>query len=157
MITFNLKSFNSDIKDYNNFVVNLEIKNVICPNCGTCDIERHGYYKRYVIISGNKYYIRVLRVRCKRCGHTHAVLPNFIIPYLHDPIENILQLVTSSIKDIDEGDIKLITKIKKKWIPILKSLGLTFKTKLEELFFCASKSIKQCIFQIHRGKYFIMS
>lgn len=157
MIAFKLKNFNINTKEYLNYIVNLEIKTITCPNCGTCDLERHGYYKRYVIISRNKYYIRILRVRCKRCGRTHAVLPDFIIPYLHEPIKNIQKLVTSSTKDIDEGDIKLITKIKKKWIPILKSLGLTFMTKLEELVFCVSKSINQCIFQIHRGKYFIIS
>ena len=157
MIAFKLKNFNININEYLNFIANLEIKTITCPNCGTADMERHGYYRRYINISGTKCYIRILRVRCKTCGHTHAFLPDFIIPYLHKPIENILMLVTSSTKDIDESDIKLITKIKKKWIPILKSLGLTFMTKLEELVFGVSKNINQCIFQIHRGKYFIIS
>ena len=49
-------------------------------------MERHGYYKKYTNISGKKYYIRILRVRCKVCGHTHAILPDFIVPYLHNPI-----------------------------------------------------------------------
>ena len=43
-------------------------------------------YRRYINISGTKYYIRLLRVQCKTCGKTHAILPNFIVPYLHEPI-----------------------------------------------------------------------
>ena len=62
MLTLNLKDFKIDINNYNNYVANLEVKTLVCPNCKACDFERHGYYKRYINISGTKYYIRILRV-----------------------------------------------------------------------------------------------
>lgn len=57
----------------------------ICPVChckGNCRI--HGYYERYVIdfMNGKPSVrkIRVMRVICS-CSHTHAILPDPIIPY----------------------------------------------------------------------------
>ena len=154
MLTFKLKEFNTEIDNYNDFIANLEVKTIKCPYCNTSDMERHGYYKRYINISGKKYYIRILRVRCKVCGHTHAVLPDFIVPYLHNPIIDLLELVTNSQKDLDENQTKLKRKINKKWKSILHSLDLTFKHKLQELVFLCSIQIKMCFMQIHRGKYY---
>ena len=57
----------------------------VCPTCrrkGDCKI--HGYYNRFVIdfIDGASVCqsIRILRVICS-CGHTHAILPDPVIPY----------------------------------------------------------------------------
>ena len=57
-----------------------------CPVCGSfgnCRI--HAYYGRHLMdfISSKpvKSDICVLRVCCGSCGHTHAILPDFIIPY----------------------------------------------------------------------------
>ena len=33
MLTFNLKDFKIDIDNYNNFVANLEVKRLLCPDC----------------------------------------------------------------------------------------------------------------------------
>lgn len=56
-----------------------------CPVChcrGNCRI--HGHYERYIIDFINEKpsvrKIRVTRVICS-CGHTHAILPDPIIPY----------------------------------------------------------------------------
>ncbi len=57
-----------------------------CPYCssrGNCII--HGYYKRSIaeFRDGSVVWakVNVMRVRCKSCGHTHAILPDIIIPY----------------------------------------------------------------------------
>lgn len=57
----------------------------ICPFCGrTGDCSVFAYYDRYVIdfIKGKPVTssIMISRVRCS-CGHTHAILPDPIIPY----------------------------------------------------------------------------
>lgn len=63
-----------------------------CPERETCPICRssancriHAYYRRRVIdfIHGKPVTleITVLRLVCESCGHTHAVLPDMIIPY----------------------------------------------------------------------------
>lgn len=56
-----------------------------CPHChrkGDCHI--HGYYDRSVVdfINGRPvpYLLSILRVKCS-CGHTHAIIPDPIIPY----------------------------------------------------------------------------
>lgn len=59
---------------------------VTCPVCkssGNCHI--HAYYGRKIIDFINGKPVRsdltVMRLICDSCGHTHAVLPDFIIPY----------------------------------------------------------------------------
>ncbi len=56
-----------------------------CPFCGAkgqCKV--FAYYRRGVVeFSGNRitfYFLKILRVRCS-CRHTHAIIPDFLIPY----------------------------------------------------------------------------
>ena len=55
----------------------------ICGSTGNCHI--HDYYGRSIVDlrSGkkSKEELCILRVFCESCGHAHAVLPDFIIPY----------------------------------------------------------------------------
>jgi hypothetical protein len=55
----------------------------ICGSCGNCSI--HAYYGRSVTDfrcgHREKSDLCVLRVICESCGHTHAILPDIIIPY----------------------------------------------------------------------------
>lgn len=55
----------------------------ICGSSGNCHI--HAYYGRRIIdfIHGKPSIqeITVLRLVCESCGHTHAVLPDMVIPY----------------------------------------------------------------------------
>ena len=75
------------IRAYAAFTAMLNMFALECNNChrrGEC--IRHGYYERgYLlteedVLAGTR--IRILRVRCKHCGRTHAILPEEIIPYL---------------------------------------------------------------------------
>jgi len=58
-----------------------------CPLCGTKhpDWEKHAAYERYLISFENghivTYVITVIRYRCPSCRHTHAILPECLIPY----------------------------------------------------------------------------
>lgn len=59
----------------------------ICPFCkskGNC--HNQGLYKRNLIdfICGrvdDSETISISRIKCKSCGHTHAILPDVIVPY----------------------------------------------------------------------------
>jgi hypothetical protein len=47
-----------------------------CPACRNHDLRMHATYKKY-------YYdkqIQILRLRCKHCGRTHAIIPSFSLP-----------------------------------------------------------------------------
>ena len=55
----------------------------ICGSTGNCHI--HDYYGRSIVDlrseKKSKEELCILRVFCESCGHAHAVLPDFIIPY----------------------------------------------------------------------------
>lgn len=57
-----------------------------CPSCGSRgNCVPHGKYTRSIIEyeAGKVVYrtVEIRRVRCGSCGHTHAVLPDHIVPY----------------------------------------------------------------------------
>lgn len=69
----------------------------VCPCCGckgNCRI--HAYYYRYILdFRRGKICcarIRVMRVICS-CGHTHAILPDFIIPYRQHSLKYLVQVL----------------------------------------------------------------
>ena len=70
---------------FDSFIKSFRPEEEACPVCrrkGDCRI--HAYYSRYIIdfIGGKPVavLIRIPRVICS-CGHTHAILPDPIIPY----------------------------------------------------------------------------
>ncbi len=159
MLTLNTNDFNIDIKKYDKIIDTLEVKTIKCPICGHCDLERHGYYSRYINISKEKIEMTILRVRCKSCGKTHAVLPSFIVPYLHTSIielhDDVVSIDEGKTPDKDEHEIKQIKKIHRKWKEILLSLGLNIRSKLFDLVRECFRAFKQCFMQIHRGRYYL--
>lgn len=58
-----------------------------CPFCLAehPDWKKHATYERYLISFENgctvTYQITIVRYKCSSCGHTHAILPESIIPY----------------------------------------------------------------------------
>lgn len=59
---------------------------MVCPACGSkgnC-IPHAGYKRSLINFEGGKVVygcVKIKRVRCASCGHTHAILPDYIIPY----------------------------------------------------------------------------
>lgn len=69
----------------------------VCPCCGcrgNCKV--HAYYYRYILDFRNGKpccaRIWVMRVICS-CGHTHAILPDFIIPYRQHSLKFLVQIL----------------------------------------------------------------
>ena len=76
-----------------------------CPVCGSsfhCQI--HAYYGRRIIdfICGVPVTteVTVLRLACQSCGHTHAVLPDLIIPYSSYSLFFILRVLAEAFLHI---------------------------------------------------------
>lgn len=71
-----------------------------CPDCGAVDtLIRWGFYKRQARTGLAVYRIRVQRVRCTACEHTHSLLPDFLHPYRHyvlSLLQRVISLSTSS-------------------------------------------------------------
>lgn len=52
------------------------------PDCRAADVLiRWGTYERQARTGLQVYQIRVQRIRCKACGRTHSLLPDFVHPY----------------------------------------------------------------------------
>ena len=87
LINCNLIRIKSSTKSlFDSCMKSFNIHEEECPLCcrkGECRI--HAYYYRYAVdfIDGRPvvHRLRILRVICLCCGHTHAILPDPIIPY----------------------------------------------------------------------------
>ena len=85
MITFiranNNTSINSTIENYYCEIDSLQSYNMKC-SCGIAgNVIKYGSYKRKIIIKNKVYIIKIQRIYCKHCKKTHAIIPEFIIPY----------------------------------------------------------------------------
>jgi len=83
---------------FQRFMKNFRPEQEACPFCGasgSCQI--HGYYERSLIgfCDGRPVYdrIRVMRLICRSCRHTHAVLPDFIIPYAQYSLDFVIRVL----------------------------------------------------------------
>ena len=71
---------------FHNACDDINLQDEVCPTCGSKgSCSPYGHYDRYLIDfkdgSPNCMTIKITRVICK-CGHTHAILPDPIIPYI---------------------------------------------------------------------------
>ena len=98
----NLKSFSS-YSERNSYIQSLmpditDIHRNICPCCHAKNkLIKYGKYERNISILVNdtveNYRLSVQRVICNSCNHTHALLPNFIVPYKIMALFSIAQIV----------------------------------------------------------------
>lgn len=98
----NLKSFSS-YQDRNSYVQSLmpditDVHENVCPCCHAKNkLIKYGTYERNISIlfddSIENYKVHVQRLICNSCNHTHALLPNFVIPYKIMSICSIAQIV----------------------------------------------------------------
>ena len=114
-----------------------------CPYCGAKNSvwSFHGTYSRYLISfeSGVTiiYTIEISRIICSSCEHTHAILPEIIIPYSSYSLNFILRVLKDyfskmKIKEICEkyrisvsmlyGWKQLFLQHKKLWLGILENI-----------------------------------
>lgn len=125
----------------------------VCPYCGakgTC--RPRGSYERNLVtfFDGKPEVLRlkVPRVQCP-CGKSHALLPDFIVPYLSYALPMILSLLSDyfsrriSIRDICEKYLvsppliyrfkKLFLIHKKQWLGIVRDMALSAPDFMEGL------------------------
>ena len=140
MISLKVNNCNGELNQqfYENCINHIDVHSLSCT-CGGHDNVIHGYYERKVRTNKGDISLKIIRIRCKCCGKTHAVHVSLIIPYksvcLSTSIriiknEHIDSLMTDNIK-IDE---QVIFRIKrtfneryKKWMSLS---GLTFEDDL---------------------------
>lgn len=77
----------SEFDLYMSYVKSFNPLDFPCPKCH-CKYpgwKHHDYYPRYIISFENKkvkcHHVAVERLLCSSCDHTHAVIPEFLVPY----------------------------------------------------------------------------
>lgn len=82
MITLSVDLCNPVSQDfYDKTIYNLQFHRLVCT-CGHSGcLTIHGYYYRSVKYGDSCLRLRICRVMCSECGHTHALLLSSLVPY----------------------------------------------------------------------------
>ncbi len=128
---------------YNEMLNDLPIHQLPCTCGQRGTLIKHAYYKRSVKYAGKLVSIKILRVICKSCMKTHAVLPDILVPYsailLKDHIKIINAYSNKKSFDhimihnylIDEGHIRYIIKnYNKYWRERLSAYSISLDSDL---------------------------
>lgn len=158
MITIILEECKSLTQEiYDSLVDNLEIHQLECT-CGKCgNLIKHGRYTRSVKVPDDVIPIKVLRVICKSCKKTHAILPSLIVPYSQTQLNDHIDIIKShhsqasyepimeNNPNIDENNIRyIIRKFLRYWKERLTSLSLSvFDDTINILTQCLTEYGKQ--------------
>ena len=87
MITIKTENYNLISQDFYNKTIDSLDLNLISCACGHSGcLIRHGSYKRSIQLADRILSLSVIRVYCKACGHTHALLLSSMIPYSQIPL-----------------------------------------------------------------------
>ncbi len=107
--------FNDKINNFNEKILNnyeslqslmpklSDVKDCMCPYCKRKNaLINYGHYNRNISIYSNNqiknYYVTIQRVQCKGCKRTHALLPNFVVPYVIMASFSIARIVSYAVK-----------------------------------------------------------
>jgi len=139
---------------YNNWLNKIQTTKFFCPNC-SCKGEciRYGYYTRYIKVYGKKVLLKINRVFCKNCHHTHALIPVCIVPYsqilLGDQINIILnphrhREIMSNNPEISPQNIQaILSNFNRFWKKKLRSLKIDVSLDLSFVSACVSSCHSQ--------------
>ncbi|WP_420828421.1 DUF6431 domain-containing protein [Dehalobacterium formicoaceticum] len=151
MITLSVNYYNPiSQKTYDEVISNLQFHQLVC-SCGHSGcLTIHAYYYRHVMSGDSKERLRICRVKCAICGHTHALLLSVLVPYSQIPLSTHVEIVSrhlenksfSSIMDstpsIDENNIRYIVRqYLRHWKQMLLSESIPLKPPL-------SQFVKRC-------------
>lgn len=170
MISFISKKINRlNQEKYNDYIASIDFSTCSC-NCGaTGRFNMHGYYTRTIKNPSRKIKLNILRVKCKSCGRTHAVLYPSIVPYSQVVLIDTLDIVSNYLNnesnnsvlnlnpEITESDVRYtIKKFKKHWKERIKSLTIYPMVdffKLNNFLELVSKAFKIAFMQIKSTFY----
>ena len=116
--------FSHDVDTYHELLAHYGKWSYTCPVCKSVgEWQRHGSYLRYLIVNeGNLYnidykwktcHMKILRLRCKSCQHTHAILAKDMIPFTVYSIRSIVRIFCYKISNQNiELEKKIETELK---------------------------------------------
>ena len=119
MINIKCDLDNINQEKYDEIINNLDFNRLICPKCNHSDLIIHGYYTRRLKTKIGTIYLRILRVICKTCGSTHALLLSCLVPYSSVDLKSHIRIINNDdinglmeeISDIDESNIAYVLRM----------------------------------------------
>lgn len=81
-------------KFYDDVIFSLQFHQLTCTCGHSACLTVHGYYNRFIKSDGSKVSLRICRLFCSCCGHTHALLLSSIIPYSQIPLSKQADIVS---------------------------------------------------------------
>lgn len=165
MITGIFKGFKGITPEiYGNVTANLQIYQLRC-SCGHAGcMVRHGYYRRRLKTRQGTIALHILRVKCKECGRTHAILPELIVPYSQIPADlqqymllyplgsPELESLMQENSDISESNILAVrSRYRKNWKERLLTMGRLLWNDISDLIRTAFSFFHRQFMQIHCG------
>lgn len=80
-------SFENEINIFDEYMKAINVEDLACPFCGAKHaLSLFASYKRHLVTYDNNTVhdniINISRYICSSCGHTHAILPSVIVPYM---------------------------------------------------------------------------
>ena len=85
---------------YNNLISSLQLHRFTCTCGHSACLSIHGYYTRSLKTPEGKCPLRICRVICSCCHHTHALLPSSVVPYSQVSLKEHVAII-SSLKNRD--------------------------------------------------------
>ena len=106
---------------------------IVCPVCDCTALIKKGWRKRkLILIDEEKIILKVRRVRCKKCGKIHHVLPDIIVPYKRHCLETVEKIVQGNENEVfcEESEVNRIKSWWRKMLLHIAMLEATIKSLL---------------------------
>lgn len=106
MITLLVEKFNPLTQSfYNKIINNLQFHMLTCP-CGHSGcLSVHGYYHRFIKSPCGKIRLRICRVKCECCGHTHAILLSSMVPYSQVSTNDQISIINNYLNNLSQDSV----------------------------------------------------
>ena len=126
--------FNQDTlgDTYDNIIDQVDFMSVGCPHCkhSGC-LTKHARYKRTLRLPDSTITISILRVLCKECGHSHAVLLCEFVPYSQILLDDQISIIRSDDENTYISDNPNLEKSDYRYVR--KQFSLCWKQRLISL------------------------
>lgn len=167
MITVNYENDNPISQFiYDNIINDIDFLTVQCPSCThSGHLIKYGHYHRNLRTCEGTISLKILRVRCKLCGKTHAVLLVDFVPYSQIPLDDHLSIIQCDPSDddsiLDENpnlNISDIRYIRKQYKRYWESMIISFRIAFDyDLSFNCFRYFKKQFMQIRSTVNFLFS
>ena len=155
MITIKCDLDNINQEKYDEIINNLDFNRLICPKCNHSDLIIHGYYERRLKTRIETIYLRIVRVVCKTCGSTHALLLSCLVPYSSIDLKSHIRIINNDnivglmdeISDIDESNVAYVLRMFNRYFKE-RLLSVNISISDDDLVFNCFKYFKRQFMQI---------